>query len=75
MIMIRIFPFLLSYKLIQNNEYDISTVFEDAFGKFRRFPILDTGPHNYLSLDFQGYQYHIIYTPLILLSQRDKHET
>jgi hypothetical protein len=52
-IMLR-FSFLLSYKLMQNNEYDVSTVFEDVFGKFCRFPILDTGPHNYLLLDFQG---------------------
>jgi hypothetical protein len=40
------FQFLLYYKLIQNNECDVSTDFEDAFGKFSRFSILDTGPHN-----------------------------
>ena len=39
---------------MQNNEYDVSIVFEDAFRKFCRFPNLDTGPHNYLLLDFQG---------------------
>jgi len=44
-IMLR-FQFLLSYNLIQNNEYGVATVFEDAFRKFCRFPILDTGPHN-----------------------------
>ena len=46
MIMMLRFPFLLSYKLIHFNEYDVSTVFEDAFGKFCRFPFLDPGPHN-----------------------------
>jgi hypothetical protein len=40
------FPFLLYYKLIEKNECNVSTVFEDAFGKFSRFLILDTGPHN-----------------------------